>query len=391
MMSLFGRSISNYPGGKIRLLIDLIIYIISTIFILGCGIVRMPFGILVRIYNFFRVRHYRFITLSALILLLVIVFAVYYYIDIKPAGESNPPDTKIIVRRGETAISVAYHLKQKGIIDSPPILIRLITIIGSAKGVKAGQYDFSKAHSYYAITKLLLRGSNSPIKITFPEGLTYKRMGGIVRDKLGIDSLAFVKECEGRAIIDAFNIDADNLEGYLFPDTYYFYYGVNPKSIVESMVRHFFEVFDDSMRAVADSTGLTIKQVVILASLIEKETGLPSERRIISAVFHNRLKIGMPLQSDPTVIYALGETKEALLVKDLKVNSPYNTYIHYGLPPGPICNPGKASLEAALNPAQVPYLYFVASGDGGHLFATTNRQHNNNRIKVKRKAKLRRY
>ncbi|MBD3234074.1 MAG: endolytic transglycosylase MltG [candidate division Zixibacteria bacterium] len=330
--------------------------------------------------------------LLTLILITAIAIAFgWYYLAVAPAGSiEGDKDVIIIANKGETLISIAQRLQEQSIIDNSKILVGLVSVIGSPNEVKAGRYDFSKDNSYLTIARLLLKGSNSPVRVTFPEGLTYKQMAGIVYRRLSVDSTAFVRACENDSLLKQFNIDADNFEGYLFPDTYYIYFGSEPEKIVGIMVERFFEVFDGEMVKRAEAVGFNIHEAVTMASLIEKETGLKDERRTISAVFHNRLRKGMKLQCDPTVIYALPNLNRPLWIKDLAVDSPYNTYRYYGLPPGPIANPGQRSLEAAVNPADVDYLYFVASGDGGHLFAETNRQHNNNRIKVKRQMREKR-
>ncbi len=323
-----------------------------------------------------------------LTLLLIIVVAIafgWHYLAVAPAGNLESGKKAIIIaNKGESFISIAQRLQEESIISNSKILVGLVSVIGSPNEVKAGRYNFNEDNSYLAIARLLLKGSNSPVRVTFPEGLTYKQMAGIVYQRLSVDSSAFVRACENDSLLSHYNINAENFEGYLFPDTYYIYFGSEPEKIVGIMADRFFEAFDADMIKRAGAVGFTIHEAVTMASLIEKETGLKDERRTISAVFHNRLRKGMKLQCDPTVIYALPNLDRPLWLKDLAVDSPYNTYRYYGLPPGPIANPGQKSLEAAVDPAAVDYLYFVASGDGGHLFAETNRQHNNNRIKVKR-------
>lgn len=377
-----GRMFSKYPGGVTCFLSDIFIYIASSIFLLICGILRIIIGVFLLLFSTkMRVR-----ILAAIIVILIACLAAgYYYVAVRTAGPAGGDrDLSIIIPRGATLTSIADSLEKKGIIDNPTLLIRLVSIIGSSSNVKAGKYDFGENRSYIDIADLLLKGSNSPIKITFPEGLTYKQMASIAAGQLGVDSAGFVKACENPSIIELYDIDAKNLEGYLFPDTYNIYYDTNPELIVKTMADRFFGVFDDSMRALAANLELSMHEAVTMASLIEKETSRIDERRLISAVFYNRLKRGMKLQCDPTVIYAIPDLDRPLLYRDLEIDSPYNTYKCFGLPPGPIANPGRGSLEAAVNPADSNLLYFVANGEGGHLFAQTNRQHNNNRIKIKR-------
>lgn len=375
---------SKYPGGTTRLIADIFIYITSSVFILLCGLFRIIIEIIIFPIKILMMKR-RKIILSVSFILFAL-FGAYYYLAVMPAGTfMTEEDTSIIIHKGETLSLAAEKLKKKAIIGSSALLVRLVSVVGSEKDIKAGKYDFKTHRSYFSIGRLLLKGSNSPIKVTFPEGLAFRQMAGMVYDKLKVDSTDFLDACRDKTIIESYRIKANNLEGYLFPDTYNFYYNTDAFTIVKAMVDRFFTVFDDSMKARAKKYNLSVHQAVTLASLIEKETGRFDERNLISAVFHNRLSLGMRLQCDPTILYTLPDLNRPLMFRDLEIKSPYNTYLYYGLPPGPIANPGKKSLEAALNPSEAPYLYFVATGEGGHLFASSNRQHNNNRIKIKRK------
>ncbi|MBC7187662.1 MAG: endolytic transglycosylase MltG, partial [Calditrichaeota bacterium] len=170
-------------------------------------------------------------------------------------------------------------------------------------------------------------------------------------------------------------VSAPSLEGYLYPSTYQFYWGVAPEVVIRTMVKEFWRQMGDSVQACAQAMGMTLHQVVTLASIIEGEAMLAEERALISAVYHNRLRLRMPLQADPTIQYLVPGRGRRLLKKDLAIDSPYNTYLYPGLPPGPVNNPGMASIVAALHPAPVDYLYFVARGDGGHVFSRTLREH----------------
>jgi UPF0755 protein len=197
---------------------------------------------------------------------------------------------------------------------------------------------------------------------------------------LFIDTSDFLAASENTGLISDVDPDAINLEGYLFPETYHFPKNTPVKKIVEAMVLQFRSVFNEEWRSRAEELGMTVRDVVILASLIEKETSKPEERELISAVFHNRLRIRMKLDCDPTIIYALKEKEGfngSLRKKDLKLDSPYNTYLYRGLPPGPIANPGKGSLRAALFPADNNFIYFVSKNDGSHYFSSSFREHQN--------------
>jgi peptidoglycan lytic transglycosylase G len=227
----------------------------------------------------------------------------------------------------------------------------------------------------------IARGDVYVIAITFPEGLTMSEMAAIA-DMHGVGpASAFTQAGKDPAAIRKVDPTAPDLEGYLFPETYRVSRRADPAALVHMMVDRFAHVLSPDMRRAAEARGLSIHQLVTLASLVEKETARPEERPMVAAVFLNRFRIGMALQCDPTVIYALqreGKYRGNLRRDDLAFDSPYNTYRYPGLPPGPIASPGKASLEATANPADVGYLYFVSRNDGSHEFATTLPEHNRN-------------
>jgi UPF0755 protein len=192
---------------------------------------------------------------------------------------------------------------------------------------------------------------------------------------------AFEAAAKNTDLARSFDPDARSLEGYLFPDTYPFPRTTDASVVVKTMATRFGAAFDADLRADAERLGLSLREATTLASLVEKETAVPSERPLVAAVFHNRLNVGMRLQCDPTVIYALmraGRWDGNIRKDDLQLDSPFNTYLYAGLPPGPIASPGRSSLEAAVRPAEVPYLYFVSRNDGSHVFATTYAEHSRN-------------
>jgi len=206
----------------------------------------------------------------------------------------------------------------------------------------------------------------------------------ILHEKIAVDSTIFLSLSRDPEFIATLDIESEDLEGYMFPNTYKFYQGISPRAVIKKMTGLYHRVMDADNKARAAEMGMSIHEIMTLASIIEGEAQLPSERDTISGVFHNRLRIGRRLESCATVQFILGEPKAVLLERDLKIPSPYNTYLHAGLPPGPICSPGAAAIEAALNPAVVPYLYFVARGDGGHIFSRSNREHVNAKNRIKR-------
>ena len=252
---------------------------------------------------------------------------------------------------------------------------------GRDRLLQAGEYRFADAVSAMAVVDTLARGQVHLRPITFPEGLTRREMAEVFgRSGFGTPE-AFLAASERAELVAGLDPAATDLEGYLFPETYALPRDAVADDLVEAMVAQFARSFDDDLRAQAAARELSVREVVTLASLIQKETGLDAERPLVSAVYTNRLGRRMPLQCDPTVIYALqlADLYDGNLTRDnLQFDSPYNTYRHPGLPPGPIAAPGLADLRAALRPADVGHLYFVSRNDGSHVFADTLREHNRN-------------
>ena len=252
---------------------------------------------------------------------------------------------------------------------------------GQATALKAGDYRFTDAVSAAGVVEKLARGDVYFRSITFPEGLTIPQMAALFEQAGFGPAGDFVAAAGEGQLVSAFDPAARNLEGYLFPDTYALPRRASARDLVGRMVGRFESVMTPELRQEAADWGLSVRQAVTLASLVEKETAKPDERRVVSAVYHNRLRQRIGLQCDPTVIYALelrGRFNGNLTRADLAVDSPYNTYRYRGLPPGPIAAPGRSSLEAAVRPAAVEYLYFVSRNDGSHAFASTLAEHNRN-------------
>jgi len=224
--------------------------------------------------------------------------------------------------------------------------------------------------------------------LTVPEGFTLRELAPRVAEATDVDPDSVIRMATDSTFVAAMGVPGPTLEGYLFPDTYRFAEGLAPADLLGEMVARYREYWTAERRATLDSLPLTEREIVTLASIVEEEARLPEERPIIAGVYTNRLRVGMLLQADPTVQYALGEPKPRLLFADIDrvADDPYNTYTHAGLPPGPIASPGEAALDAALHPADVPFLYFVARPDGSHEFTRTNREHVNaaNRIRRER-------
>ena len=255
---------------------------------------------------------------------------------------------------------------------------------GQAMRLKAGEYRFDRPLTADQVVEKLARGDVHLRALTFPEGLTIRQMARLFEEKGFGSAVSFVEAASDPAPIAAVDPAARDLEGYLFPDTYSLSRRISAADLVRQMVGRFLVSWTTDLSDRAASLGLTARQAVTLASLVEKETARGDERATVSAVYHNRLRIRMGLQCDPTVIYALeraGRYTGNLTKADLSFDSPYNTYRYAGLPPGPIAAPGRASLEAAVHPEPVDYLYFVSRNDGSHAFSSSLTEHNRNVFK----------
>ncbi len=301
-----------------------------------------------------------------------------------PVPNTHQPPREIYIKRGMNVREIAHSLSKRDLIGNENFFVFFAKVCGWEKGLKAGRYRIRPGVSLWQILHLLSQGKSVTEDVTIPEGLTFKEIAGLLQRKLEVDSTALVATATDKGFCQKLGVNTSNLEGYLFPNTYKLCWGMKEEEIAKLMVDGLFKVFTSDLKAKAEELGLSLNQVLTLASLIEKETGLPQERPLISAVFHHRLKMRMPLQCDPTVLYALSLPNHLLTKRDLRVKSPYNTYLHPGLPPGPICNPGLESIKAALWPASTNYLYFVAQGDGSHIFSRTNREHINARRRISR-------
>jgi UPF0755 protein len=285
------------------------------------------------------------------------------------------------VAPGSGVARIAEDLTSAGVVSDALTFRAAARWAGVDRRLQAGEYRFTDGASPLDVVGRLARGDIFVHPVTFPEGRTIREMAAIfAASGLGTAD-EFARAAADATLIGDLDRGAPSLEGYLFPDTYPLARRTGAAGAVRAMVARFREAFGADLRAEAARRDLSLREVVTLASLIEKETSAPEERAIVSAVYQNRLRIRMPLQADPTVIYALmqrGRWNGNLTRADLQLDSPYNTYRYPGLPPGPIAAPGLRSLEAAVRPADVPYLYFVSRNDGTHVFATTLAEHNRN-------------
>ncbi len=289
--------------------------------------------------------------------------------------EQNAPFT-FEIKDGESFSSVTERLYEQSIIPSKFNFKVAGFIYGAEKNIKAARYKIPNDLSYLDLLDLFVNGPADYLRaIKINDGQTLKWLGAKVRRDVKIDSAAFVNLATSKEFINSLGLNASTLEGYLFSKTYKIYERTSPEEAIKIFYKGFQDFFADSLKQRAKQIGLTVHQALTLASIIKGETNLVEEMPTISAVYHNRLRIGMRLQADPTIQYLLPGGWRRLTYADLRIESPYNTYKYAGLPPGPINNPGKNAIMAALYPEKNNYLYFVASGNGGHRFAKSYSDH----------------
>jgi UPF0755 protein len=293
---------------------------------------------------------------------------------ISPADREGK-DEVFVVREGSSLREVARDLEERGLVKSENLFVLWSRVMGYAKGIKSGEYVLSAAMPPMKILEKLRRGLIVTHVITIPEGYAREQVAQLLNEKELVDRDLFLSLTEERSILDSYGISGPSLEGYLFPDTYQFGRGISPSLIIDTMVKRFWQMVGP-LAQTAGETGMSLNEIVTLASIVEKETGCPGERALIASVFLNRLKRGMRLESDPTVIYGIEHFDGNLRKKDLAQKSAYNTYLIQGLTPGPICNPGLESIRAVIFPAKTDYLYFVSKNDGSHHFSANLSEHN---------------
>ncbi|MBX3023843.1 endolytic transglycosylase MltG [bacterium] len=285
------------------------------------------------------------------------------------------PGIVVIVPSGESFRAVADRLYAAGVIAHPLLLRAYARAVGLDRTARCGEFRFAEPISPVAVLALLQSASDAARQVTIPEGFTAEQVAATLEERGYGGRDAFRCAMEDPALLLELRLPATGVEGFLFPDTYVFDASAGPADIVRVMVGRFRAQTAD-LAARREAMGLSEAAMVTLASVIEKETGQADERPLISGVFHNRLRLGMLLQSDPTVIYGRGNGRAPLTRADLASEQPYNTYVHRGLPPGPIANPGRAALAAAVAPATTNALYFVSRNDGSHVFSDTLDDHN---------------
>lgn len=308
--------------------------------------------------------------------LATLALALAFYLTYVWRSPAFAPPLVLAVQRGEPFAAVARKLDDAGAIPDARLFTVLARLRGDDRRVKSGEYEIDGDQTADELLAALVSGKQRLRMVTIPEGLTVEETARVL-ERAGLGAAErFVELAQDEQFVATLELPVPRLEGYLFPDTYAFDSTVTPEDIVRHMTARFREVFTPDLAEAAAERGLTIDQAVTLASLIEKEAAVPEERPIISAVFHNRLARRMPLQSDPTVLYGVTGREGRIRSVDLARVTPYNTYLIPGLPPGPIANPGLASIVAAVRPAPgVTALYFVARNDRTHEFNDTLAAH----------------
>lgn len=290
----------------------------------------------------------------------------------RPSGVA----VRVIIPEASTFRAAADSLTRAGIIDWPRVFSVYARISGNDRELKPGTYLFRPNTPWRDVLTALTGGKGLVRSVTIPEGFSLAQITPVLASALDVPAESVLAAARDTALLNRLGVRMRTLEGYLFPDTYAFPEGTTARRAVIEMVRRFEREWESDWDQRLLALGRTRHEIVTMASIVEEEAKLAHERPVIAAVYYNRLRIGMPLQADPTVQYAHGRHRERVTYRDLTIDSPYNTYRYPGLPPGPISSPGGASIRAALFPANVRYRYFVAFPDGHHEFRTTLQEHN---------------
>ncbi|MBC7319478.1 endolytic transglycosylase MltG [bacterium] len=314
----------------------------------------------------------RLLSLALLtIFILTFLFSFFIYPPLPYRGTET-----VIIKPGMNARDIAIILKEKGLISSVELFLYTLKLKGDNGGrFIPGTFDIPRGLRVDQLLEFIFKAKPKTVWVTIPEGFNSREIAERLSASGVISKEEFLTALNRNIKGDYPSFIQPPYEGFLFPDTYEFFLNSPPELVIRKFLDRFVEVLPADFEEKAKRLGLTPREAIVLASLIEKEAKLDSERPIIAQVLLKRLKIGMRLQCDATVQYALGKTKPVLSYKDLEIDSPYNTYLHYGLPPGPICNPGLSSIVSAINPANTDYLFYFTKGDGVHIFSRTYEEH----------------
>jgi len=315
-----------------------------------------------------------FISIGLFFLVVVFLSLGFAFFLMSPADKGGA-DQVFIVKEGSSLKEVAGDLETRGLITNKTLFVLWTRVKGYGKDIRAGEYSLSPAMAPVQLLEILRKGLVILYPVTIPEGFTRDQIADALAAKGLADKKRFLELTRDKTLLRQYGISGPTFEGYLFPDTYHFSRGMPTSAVLDTMVKRFKQVVSPLVDK-SQGTGMKFEEVVILASIVEKETGKPEERPLIASVFLNRLRLGMRLESDPTVIYGIENFGGDLKKKDLTEKTPYNTYVIHGLTPGPIANPGLESIKAVMDPARTDYLYFVSRNDGSHQFSKTLAEHN---------------
>ncbi len=322
----------------------------------------------------------RLILSLAILFAAMLLFGVYALWSYNRQIDIGNRLVSVIIEPGDNFTRIADTLLQEGVIRSRVFFVYPARLQNIDKKLTPGRYDFTGENSCRSVLAKLRTADFLKVRVTVPEGSPVWKVASIIASRLDLDSTRIVELNQDSAFLDRHALPS--LEGFLFPETYVFPWGVSEEEVLGTMVEQYRNLTRD-LWPEDIHTGLTRFDIIKLASIIEAETRLDAERPLVASVYTNRLRKRMKLYADPTVIYGLGGLDRPLYKRDLKKNTPYNTYLHHGLPPTPINSPGIAAIRAALYPADTDYYYFVADDSGGHLFSRTNAEHNRARRRIK--------
>ncbi len=306
----------------------------------------------------------------------IAVLGLLYVLSATVIPVANTAAKPVDIPKGSSLQSIADSLAENGVIRDRYIFLICARLAGKSTSLKSGLYRFPDHVSGLRVLTILAEGSHQAmIRLTIREGLTIKKIAVLLEESMGFSRDSVIALCKDRSFIDSLGLDVRQLEGYLLPDTYNIRYDATPGNVVERIAKAMLAQITDESRRRMDDMGFSLHQILTMASLVEGETRLAEERARVAGVYYNRLKRGMLLQADPTIQYIIPDGPRRLFYSDLAINSPYNTYMYRGLPPGPVNNPGIAAIRAALYPEKHGYYYFVADGAGGHTFSRNYSEH----------------
>lgn len=312
----------------------------------------------------------RVVTLVGLLALALVIVGAWWLFSRERVYPAS-----IFVEEGDAFYTVVRKLTDREIVTSPWLFSKVGIVIGLDHRVIPGRYDFSRRLSNFDILRKLWRGEIAVMSVTVPEGYSLKQIGDLLHQRCGTSREMFDSLVRDSVYLAGQGVMAGFAEGYLFPETYRFEWGISAREAIEAMIGQLLVRLEESLLARSDTMGYSLHELLTMASIIEREGFFHDEYGTIASVYYNRYRTGMKLQADPTVIYGMGGLDRDLLVKDYQFPSAYNTYLHRGLPPTPICSPGMAAIRAALYPDSTEYLYFVADGRGRHRFNRTYQEH----------------